>query len=102
MWKSAPVTIGMLVAAVIAVATIIGFAYSGQKEIKTVVSSQIKQHCDKDIDRAHPDLPKRYVTKQELNNALHSIDNKLYRITINVEELAKSMKRLQRSNRNGR
>lgn len=69
-WRNTPVTVGLLGAVAAAVATIAYVAWSAPEEVAKkcngIVGTRLKGHEVKDVDMAHPSLPKRYVTREEL------------------------------------
>ena len=79
-WKASPITLGLLVALVIASVTIVGWVVKGESALKTMASEVVKAHCDQDVDRSHSDLPKKYVPRVELQNLLHEQGRTLDRV----------------------
>jgi hypothetical protein len=54
--------------------------------IENKAKNELQRHCDRDVDKAHSDLPKRYVPRTEVQRRLGSIDSKLERLTETVNE----------------
>lgn len=79
-WKASPVTLGLLVALVVACVTVVGWVVRGQGAIKETAAEVVKIHCDQDVDRAHDDLPKKYVPRVELQQSLNGLQRQLDRM----------------------
>lgn len=76
-WNQRPVTLtlGALLLAVT------GFAaktvLEGGDRVTAIASDHVRQHVDRDVDNAHPGLPKKYVTFADYQRGQHQIDMKL-------------------------
>ena len=79
-WKSIPLTAGVAVALVGGAVALLSWASKGEMTVKNFAAEAVQHHVDKDVDRAHPDLPGRYVQKRELKDAMHSVDRRLLNI----------------------
>lgn len=79
-WKGIPLTIGLAIAIVTGAVGVIVFALRGSAELGAACENKVKAHQDRDVDRAHPDLVRRYVSRQELGAKVHKIDRKLERL----------------------
>jgi len=74
------ITWGVAVVVVGAAVSLVTLTHRGEQEIRQVARAEVGHHRDRAIDRAHPELPRRYVTRRELNAQLHKIDKRLLRI----------------------
>lgn len=79
-WKGTPLTIGLGAALLVGAATVAIWAIRGSEVVGKTCEAKVKIHEDRDVDRSHPDLPKRYVTRQELGKKVHKIDRRLDRM----------------------
>jgi len=98
-WRASPVTLGLLVALVVACVTVVGWVVKGESALKAMSVEAVKAHCNSDVDRAHNDLPRKYVPRVELKDMLHAQARTLDR----VEQTQKTiLKRLSEPRRRGR
>ena len=73
-------TAGLLVAMAIAVVGVVKWTLAGQDEVKGIAAEMVRLHCDKDVDRAHQDLPKKYVPRTEIQESLNCNGRQLDRM----------------------
>jgi hypothetical protein len=78
--KNSPLTVGLLLAVMTLVAAVITFTRQTEEDTKTTVKQTIKEHCDKRIDSAHPDIKDQYVPRTEVERSLHKIDTRLIKM----------------------
>jgi hypothetical protein len=76
-FKSTPVTIGLLVVLLGTVGTIGGLTLRGQSAARDLAVEVVQAHTQADVDRAHPDLTKRYTTRVEHVELTLSINARL-------------------------
>ena len=79
-WKASPLTLGLLVALVVACVTVVGWVVKGQSAIKDTAAEVVKMHCDADVDRAHRNLREKYVPRVELQQSLNGLQRQLDRM----------------------
>jgi hypothetical protein len=85
--KASPLTVGGLVflAGLVVGVVTLGFAVMGK--VDSTAASAVMAHEVKDVDNAHQGLPKRYVCKRELLEALSRISEKISGVRSDVREL---------------
>ena len=70
--KSTPMTVGLLVALILLVVTIVGWSFGVQDAAKDIAKEVINNHSLVDPELAHPGL-KRYVRSEELKEAIYDV-----------------------------
>lgn len=95
-WKGTPITVSLLAFIVTAVIGVYVFALRGEGHVKGVVKETLRQHCEQDVDRAHTDLPQRYVPRHEVQQQLTKMDGRLQRIEWSQQQVLDKLKRRER------
>ena len=86
--KREPMTLGRFATIVVVIATI------GSGAIALARFGDVSRHEDRAIEKAHPEIKERFVSKRELNGSLNKIDKRLTAIeTVLRERLPKRKKR---------
>jgi hypothetical protein len=79
-WKTSPVTLGLLVALVAGSVTLGNWILRGESGVRAIAAEAVGRHCEQDVDRAHTDLPRKYVPRTEVQESLHGITRALERL----------------------
>jgi hypothetical protein len=87
--KGTVITVGSLAL----IAGAVGAAFAIDSQVSNKAQAEVQRHCDRDIDRAHSDLPRRYVTKSELKDAMHNVDTRLTGIEKTLQDKLPNLKR---------
>jgi hypothetical protein len=72
---------------VVAVVSIVKFTRFTSEEVKSITQEVLKQHCDKSVDRAHPDMPLTYATKHELRLSVVRVESRLGQIEVKLDRV---------------
>jgi len=98
-WRTNPVTIGLLVAVVAGSVTFGSWILRGESGVRVLAAEAVQRHCEQDVDRAHSDLPTKYVPRTEVQESLHGITRALERMSDAQKQM---MQRLEEPQRNRR
>lgn len=89
-WKAAPLTLGLLITLLAASIWIICGTLRTKEAIEATAKIAVDQHMMVDVDRAHPDLSRRYtslVAHEEIKGDLRSIKESLSEIKTTLKSI---------------
>jgi hypothetical protein len=98
-WRSTPVTVGLAAAAVVAVATIAYVGWRAPGEVSKQCEGKVKGHEDRDVDLAHPGLPRRYVTREELGKEVSDFKVEMSKVKTIQQTILREVRTMNRRRR---
>lgn len=97
-----PLTPSLVVAVILGAAFVLSTFVRGESLVDTAIAKTLQVHCERDVDAAHPELPKRYVKKLELAPMIHVLERKQDKAQSSIEQLTAEVRRDRRERRRGR
>jgi hypothetical protein len=98
-WRTSPVTIGLLVAVVAGSVTLGSWILQGESGVRKLAAEAVDRHCEQDVDRAHSDLPRKYVPRTEVQESLHEITRVLERLADSQKQMIQRLEEPDRRRR---
>lgn len=92
-WRLTPVTLGLLGALTAVIVTVIATTWKVGDEFEQTCKKAVSSHQDRDVDRSHPDLTKKYMPRTEIGDRLHTIDRKLDRVDVQQTVILREIRR---------
>lgn len=95
-WRNQAITWGVAIVILGGMGSFIAAYSHHRQEVKDVAREALRHHAERHLDKAHPSLPKLYVTKRELNSKLHKIDTQLTQMRIQQDLILQRLPNLNK------